>query len=182
VGTRFSQIPRCLAPGVALTLAAGCLGSGTQSLPATNSTTWTVHRDRRDALSIATPPGWTFTLRPVPHLVEPSVPFAVGSGSVPRGGNCAPTRAIGAVARSGVLIWVYEYHEGAKQRDFPARPRHLRLGELGGPYECLGVRAYRILFRIGHRLFQAHVVLHGTSVGLRSEAARALASMAVLPR
>jgi len=148
---------------------------------ATSHAGWTVHRDRRDALSIATPPGWAFTERPVPRLVEPSVPFAVGSGTAPRGGGCAPTRAIHDVRNPGLLIWVYEYHRGVKQRDFPLRRRPLGLGALGGPYECLGVRAYTILFRIGHRYFQAHVVARGAGPKLRAQAERVLASLAALP-
>jgi hypothetical protein len=180
MGIRFEQ-PRRLIPAAIAALAAGCLGSGGHPAPATSHAAWTVHRDRRDGLSIATPPGWGFVLRPVPRLVEPSVPFAAGSGAVPRGGDCAPTRAIGAVGRPGVLVWVYEYHRDVKPHDFPVRPRHVRLGALGGPYECLGVRAYTILFRIGRRYFQAHVVTHRASRLQRSQAERVLASLAVLP-
>jgi hypothetical protein len=117
----------------------------------------------------------------VPRLVEPSVPFAVGSGTAPRGGGCAPTHAINDVDAPGVLIWVYEYHHDVKQRDFPLRRRPLGLGALGGPYECLGVRAYTILFRIDHRYFQAHVVARGAGPKLRAQAERVLASLAALP-
>jgi hypothetical protein len=185
----LAQPRRCVLPALVAMLAAGCLGSGAQAtraphLPASTGSggvgRWTVHRDRRDGLSVAAPPSWAFTLRPVPGLVEPSVPFAIGSGPVPRGGDCAPTRAIAAVRRPGVLIWVYEYHGGADASDFPARRRPLRLGALGGPFECLGVRAYTIRFRIGDREFQAHVVAHRPGPRLRSQAERVLTSLAVL--
>ena len=177
MGPRFHRSrPLWVAAGVAV-FAAGCLGSGTHAPRAG----WTVHLDPHDALSVRAPRSWTFTTGPVPQLVEPSVPFALGSGRVPRGGDCAPTRAIRAVAGAGVLVWIYEYHRDVKALDFPPRRRHLRLGELGGPFECLGVRAYTIRFRIGHRYFQAHVVGRRAGPRLLSEAERVVQSIAVTP-
>jgi hypothetical protein len=172
---------RC-ACAVLAALAAGCLGSGTQTARVAGSphpARWTVHHDRRDALSISTPPGWAFTLRPVPRLVEPSVPLAVGSAAVPRGGGCAPTRAIRALPRGGVLVWVYEYHTAVRPRAFPVKRKHIRLGPLGGPYECLGVRAYTVLFRIGRRYFQAHVVARHPGPQVLAQAERVLSSLTV---
>jgi hypothetical protein len=167
-------------------MAAACLGSGTQTAHVASHAQparWAVHLDRRDALAISTPRGWAFTLRPVPRLLEPSVPLAVGSAAVPKGGGCAPARAIRALPRGGVLLWVYEYHSHVRARDFPVRRAvaPIRLGPLGGPYECLGVRAYTILFRIERRFFQAHVVARTPGRHVLAQAERVLSSLAVRP-
>ena len=164
--------------------AAGCLGSAATAgrmADAGNEAAWIVHHDRRDGLRISTPPEWTFRLRPVPNLVEPTVPFAVGSWELPPGGDCAPTRAIHALPPHGVLLWLYEYHTAPRVRDFPARPAEFHLGRLGGPFECLGVRAYLIRFRDAGRYFQVHVVARRAGPGLRARTERVLSSLVVRP-
>jgi hypothetical protein len=78
---------------------------------------------------------------------------------------------------------VYEYAPGHVRRaDFPAQPRRFHLGRLGGPFECLGVRAYRIVFRSHGRCFQVHVILGRRAGRLRQEVIAALSSIRVRPR
>jgi hypothetical protein len=143
-----------------------------------------VQRATVDAISIQVPRGWTLRRDPVPALVEPSLPFAVGSWPLPSGGNgCAPTRAISALPPTAALFWLYEYGPGARrQSDFPPQPRTFRLGRLGGPFECLGVRAYRITFRSHGRDFQVHVILGRRAARLRHDVIAALSSLRVLRR
>ena len=138
-------------------------------------------RETVDAISIKLPAGWTLRRDPVPALVEPSLPFAVGSWPLPRGGNrCAPTRAIRARPKSAALLWLYEYRQGERRRsDFPPRPGRFRLGRLGGPFECLGVRAYLILFRSHGRDFQVHVIMSTRDTRLRRTVISVLSSLRV---
>ncbi len=138
-------------------------------------------RETVDAISIDVPRGWTLRRDPVPALVEPSLPFAVGSWPLPAGGNgCAPTRAIRARPPSGALLWLYEYRRGERpQGDFPPQPARFRLGRLGGPFECLGVRAYRITFRSHGRDFQVHVILGTRNRRLRRMVIAVLSSLRV---
>jgi hypothetical protein len=120
----------------------------------------------------------------VPVLVEPRLPFALGSWPLPTGGNgCAPSRAIDALPPAAALLWLYEYPAtGRGAEGFPPQPRRFHLGRLGGPYECLGVRAYRIRFRSHGRDFQVHVLL-GRQAGrrLRHTVIGALSSIKVRP-
>jgi hypothetical protein len=135
-----------------------------------------------DGISIDVPRGWTLRRNPVPGLVSPSVPFAVGSWSLPRGGECAPSSAIHAQPPTAALLWLYEYPSGGvRASDFPPEPSRFRLGRLGGPYECLGVRAYRMLFRSHGRDFQMHVVLGAHAGRLRHAVIAALSSLRVKP-
>jgi hypothetical protein len=134
-----------------------------------------------DGISIEVPGGWTLRRDPVPALVEPALPFAVGSWPLPAGGNgCAPSRAIGAQPATAALFWLYEYRPpGLHRSDFPPQEKRFRLGRPGGPFECLGVRAYRILFRSHGRYFQVHVVLGRHAGRLRHLVVAALSSLRV---
>lgn len=163
-----------LVVGLLLTACGGGAGHAAPGHPASR-------RQTVDAISIAVPKGWTLRRDPVPALVEPSLRFAVGSWRLPSGGNgCAPTRAIRALPPSAALFWLYEYGPGARrQSDFPPQPARFRLGRLGGPFECLGVRAYQIMFRSHGRDFQVHVVLGGRAGRLRNTVIAALSSLRV---
>jgi hypothetical protein len=136
-----------------------------------------------DGISIKVPKGWTLRRNPVPTLVEPALPFAVGSWPLPSGGNgCAPSRAISAQPAAAALFWLYEYpRAGQRRSDFPPPNKPFRLGRLGGPFECLGVRAYRILFRSHGRYFQVHVILGRRAGRLRHLVIAALSSLRVRP-
>ncbi|HEX3329435.1 MAG TPA: hypothetical protein VHS27_05910 [Gaiellales bacterium] len=60
-----------------------------------------------DGISIRVPNGWTLRRNPVPALVEPALPFAVGSWPLPSGGNgCAPSWAISSQPAAAALFWL----------------------------------------------------------------------------
>jgi hypothetical protein len=132
-----------------------------------------------DGISIRVPRGWTLRRDPVPALLEPSLPFAVGSWPLPSGGNgCAPTRAISGQPPTAALFWLYEYPPtGQQNSDFPPQPARFHLGRPGGPFECLGVRAYLIRFRSHGRDFQVHVILGRRAGRLRRAVIDALSSL-----
>src|SRR5213593_4825049 len=54
---------------------------------------WVRHTDSA-GISIDTPSNWNFNGDPLPALVQPPMLFAVGSGPVRTGGDCAPTAAL----------------------------------------------------------------------------------------
>jgi hypothetical protein len=140
-------------------------------------------RQTVDGVSMKLARGWTLRRDPVPVLVEPSLPFEVGSWRVPSGGNgCAPSRAINSQPATSALFWLYEYAPGHfRKADFPPQPTRFRLGRLGGPYECLGVRAYTIRFRSHQRYFQVHVILGKHASRLRGAVIAALSSLRIEP-
>jgi hypothetical protein len=178
----------------------GCLGSSgatsgqalseagsTKAAPLVGHALWARRlrpgRQAVDGISIRLPRGWTLRRDPVPVLVEPSLPFEVGSWRVPSGGNgCAPSRAINSQPATAALLWLYEYAPGHfRKADFPPQPQRFRLGRLGGPYECLGVRAYTIRFRSHQHYFQVHVILGKHANRLRRAVIAALSSLRVEP-
>lgn len=138
-------------------------------------------RQTVDGISIKVPRGWTLRRNPVPALVAPAHPFAVGSWPLPSGGNgCAPSTAISAQPTTGALFWRYEYPSAGLHRSgFPPQEKRFRLGRLGGAFECLGVRAHRILFRSHGRYFQVHVILGRHAGRLRHLVVAALSSLRV---
>jgi hypothetical protein len=93
-------------------------------------------------------------------LVVPPIRLALGTWRFPSGGDCAPTRALADLPKNGTFLWLLEYLDPANRnpKDFPRRPGHFALGKLGGPLECVGRRAYLILFREHKRYFQIFVV------------------------
>lgn len=185
---RWSSVRRHPPPAILLVMlagvVAGCHGPSPHAAGRPHTAGgdgWTVHRDRRDGLAISTPPGRTFRAQPVPNLLQPAIPFAVGSWALPRGGSCAPTRAIRSQPSRSVLLWLFEYHANVTAREFPKRPERFHLGRLGGPFECLGVRAYAIQFRDGSRRFQVYVVVRRGGPHIRAEAGRVLSTLVVRP-
>lgn len=168
-------------PLLVLSACGGTSGHAASGLPANRPHNEAPQRQTVDGISIRVPKGWTFRPNPLPVLVEPSLPFAVGSWPFPAGGNgCAPSRAIGAQPPTAALFWLYEYPAADRpQSDFPPQPKTFHLGPLGGPFECLGVRAYRILFRSHGRDFQVHVILGRRAGRLRHTVIVALSSMRV---
>jgi hypothetical protein len=159
----------------------GAASSAATSHAATAQTHRSHHGQTVEGISITLPEGWTLRRDPVPSLVEPSLRFAAGSWRLPAGGNgCAPSRAITSEPATAALFWVYEYAPGHfRKADFPPQPKRFRLGRLGGPYECLGVRAYKILFRSHGRYFQVHVILGKHATPLRRAVVTALSSLRV---
>jgi hypothetical protein len=129
-------------------------------------------------VSIDTPPAWHFNSNPAPALLSPTMLFAVGTGPVPTGGSCAPTAALKTLPANGALFVLYEYaHAG-----FARRPEHLRLGALGGPYECWGVKGYVLTFEDGGRYFQAQAVFGPYApASLRAQVTRSLNTLHVDP-
>jgi hypothetical protein len=148
---------------------------------------WVRHVDRPDGLSIQTPARWSFKLDPVPKLVYPVIPFAVGSWDFPSGSDsngCAPSRALKQIPASGVLLWLTEYPRpyphGFHRQDFPARPKRFKLiHRYFGAYECVG-DSYLIRFKDSGRFFQFQVVLGPKAeASIRKTAERVLDSLQV---
>jgi hypothetical protein len=139
---------------------------------------WSTAHGPSVGVTIAIPAAWHFNNHPAPALLSPAMLFAAGTGPVPSGGSCAPTAALKTLPANGALFALYEYpHAG-----FPARPRHLHLGLLGGPYECWGVKGYVITFEDGRRYFQAQVVFGARAPAwLRAEVVRSLNTLQVDP-
>jgi hypothetical protein len=145
---------------------------------------WTVHRDIEGGLSIETPASWGFREDPTPALISPSIRFAAGTQAEIRdGGECAPDRAIQDVPPDGALLWTVEYGDPGQPYTFPPRPEHLSLGDLQGPFECVGASGYVVQFRDGGRFFQVYVVPGpDASEATLADARDALDSIAVEPR
>jgi hypothetical protein len=142
---------------------------------------WVVHTDAA-GISINTPADWTFNADPVPTLLEPAMLFAVGTGAVPTGGDCAPGPAIDALQQDGALFVVQEYGSVDVPHDFPPRPDRFDLGPSMGPFECFGVKAHVILFRDGGRFFQVFAMFGAdASATLRQEVRQSLDSLHVDP-
>jgi hypothetical protein len=146
-------------------------------------TGWMRHENGRGDLSICTPPNWTFQNEAAAGLVSPAVEFAVGSWRFKPGGGCAPTKALRHVPPDGAFFYGFEYqsNNARTSTNFPRRPSHFKLGELGGPFECLGVRTYLILFRQNDRYFQVHVKLgHSADSKVRRLVLRSLDSIELM--
>jgi hypothetical protein len=141
---------------------------------------WVWHRDPADRLAIQTPAAWHFSPDVGVGLVRPTALFIAGTGPLPAGGDCAPTRAIKALPHDGALFWVIEYADTVGGQsfnpyEFPPRPDRLDLGPLVGPKECIGERTHQLLFREAGRFFQVEV-LFGPAAP-RSLRAAAVASL-----
>ena len=120
---------------------------------------WRTHFDLADRVAMDVPDTWGFHTDPVPSLDEPRVLFAAGTESpIPQGGECAPDNALKQLPSDGALIWLLEYSNPQNPSDFPDRPSTLSLGDLQGPFECIGVRTYLLRFSNDGRYFQFHVV------------------------
>jgi hypothetical protein len=121
---------------------------------------WVWHRDRADRLAIQTPAAWHLSPGTGVGLVQPMALFIVGTGRLPAGGDCAPTRAIKALPPDGALFWVIEY-AGAGQDfnpyEFPPRPDRLHLGPAASK-ECIGEPSHQLLFRQADRFLQVEVL------------------------
>jgi hypothetical protein len=161
------------AAGITLALRAFVFAGGRKASPAPSPTSevspspsppppgWVPHDDEA-GVSIDTPADWTFNDAPVPVLAEPGMLFAVGTGPVPTGGDCAPTAAIDEIPPDGTLFVVQEYGSVDEPYTFPPRPDHFDLGSLLGPFECFGVEAHDVLFQDGGRFFQVSPCLAPT--------------------
>lgn len=138
---------------------------GDHSHPASCPEGWVNHSNPAQKLSVCTPAHWSFESRGPAGLVDPNIDFEVGSWRFRSKGACAPTGALLHVPAHGVFYFGYEYPHGGNKQGFAPRPPHFALGRLSGPFECLGVKTYLILFRQHHRYFQIHVKL-GREAGL----------------
>jgi hypothetical protein len=155
--------------------------SSSSSSPSPPPPGWVTHTD--DAgVSIATPAAWTFNSDPVPGLAEPTMLFAIGTGPVPTGGDCAPRPAIDALPIDGALFALQEYGSVDEPYTFPPRTDQLDLGPLMGPFECFGVKAHEIEFEDGGRFFQVFAMFGAdASASLRQEVAQSLDGLRVDP-
>jgi hypothetical protein len=140
---------------------------------------WVRHTDSA-GISIDTPSAWGFNDDPVPG--SPTTLFALGTGPVRTGGDCAPTAALGSLPADGVLIDVMEYGSVDQPYSFPPRSDAFDLGPLSGPFECWGVKTHLILFEDGGRYFQAHIVFGPDApASLREQVLQSLDSLQVDP-
>jgi hypothetical protein len=110
------------------------------------------------------PPGWFATAQPLTPVDAPGQILAVASYPLPRTSagaeGCMPREALEKMTRDGAFIFGWEYGlvgrgGSPSARDFPARPRHFRLTNLGN-YECMG-RSYMLRFRAAGRAVQIHI-------------------------
>jgi hypothetical protein len=120
---------------------------------------WVWHRDAADRVAFQTPATWHVSADTGVNVV-PKALFMAGTGPLPAGGECAPTRAIKALPRDGALFFVIEYKASQDINPYmsPPRPDRLSLGPLLGPFECIGERTHLLLFRDANRFFQIHVL------------------------
>jgi hypothetical protein len=141
---------------------------------------WVWHRDAADRLAIQTPAAWHFSPGTGVGLVQPMALFIVGTGRLPAGGECAPTRAIKALPRDGALFWVIEYAgvgQDFNPYEFPPGPDRLELGPAASK-ECIGEPSHQLLFRQAGRYFQAEVLFGPAAPGsLRAAVVASLASL-----
>ncbi len=142
---------------------------------------WVIHTD--DAgVSIDTPAAWNFNGDPVPRLWGPAMLFAVGTGPVPTGGDCAPRPAIDALPKDGALFTLQEYGAVDEPYTFSPRPDQFVLGPLLGPFECFGVKAHEIEFQDGGRFIQVFAMFGADApASLRQEVEQSLDSLQVNP-
>jgi hypothetical protein len=143
---------------------------------------WVVHH--AEGLCLSTPSRWAFTDQsPAPLLVSPPILFAMGTWGFPAGGDCAPTRALEDLPEDGMFLWLFEYVDPQRDpHDFRRRPEHFDLGQLQGPFECIGRKTYLILFRQHGRFFQIHTVLGSKApASLRQQVLASLDSLVVEP-
>jgi hypothetical protein len=137
---------------------------------------WVWHTEQASRVAVQAPKSWTFKSGPM-GLAAPRALFALGTGPIPAGGDCAPRAAIRALPKDGALLWVLEYTGGENPYEFPPRPARFDLGPLAGPLECVGERTHLIRFRQAGRFFQVHVLFGPrASAALRVEVAAALSS------
>jgi hypothetical protein len=138
---------------------------------------WAWRVDQADGVAVQAPKGWTFKTAAV-GLAEPTALIALGTGSIPSGGDCAPTAAIRALPKDGVLLWVLEYKNPGNPYEFPPRRARVDLGPLLGPFECVGERTRLVSFRQAGRFFQVHVMFGPKATAtLRADAVAALSSL-----
>jgi hypothetical protein len=126
-------------------------------------------------LTIQTPPGWTFSGNPSPH-----VEIAEGNWPFPNEDSCGPKAALRAMPRDGALLWVSELVLGRDEGGLSARPARFTLaGRRPIPRECPGT-SYLIRFSDQGRAFEARIVFGpNASRTTRAEAMRSLSSLRV---
>jgi hypothetical protein len=145
---------------------------------------WVWHRDAADRLAIQTPAAWHLSPDTGVNAMQPMALFVVGTGRLPAGGDCAPTRAIKALPRDGALFWVIEYAGAGldfNPYEFPPRPDRLDLGPAVGR-ECIGEPSHQLLFRQAGRFFQVEVLFGPTARrSLRAAVVASLESLRPAP-
>ncbi len=136
--------------------------------------------DPEDGIWVLTPLDWSFLVDPSGPY-EPKTLFAIANYPIERGGDCAPTTALGALPADGALAWVIEYHD-TQGNDFPTRPDRFSLDPSSlSNYECSGTHAtYMFRFQDQGRYFQVHVALGEQASGnVRDEMLASLSSLVV---
>jgi hypothetical protein len=141
--------------------------------------TWLVHSVGQ-GLTIGSPPAWTIAGAGGMTLLSPQPVLTAGTWPFPAGGDCAPTAALDSMPRDGALFWILEYPSLDDTQEFAPRPENFSLGDLKGPFECVGQKTYLLLFRDESRFFQVHIVIGpDASDSVRSDVLEVLDSLQV---
>jgi hypothetical protein len=141
--------------------------------------TWLVHSVGQ-GLTIEAPPEWSIAGAGGMNVVSPQPVLMAGTWAFPAGGDCAPTAALDSMPRDGAFFWILEYPSPDDTQEFAPRPENFSLGDLKGPFECVGQKTYLILFRDGSRFFQVHIVIGpDASDSVRSDVLEVLDSLQV---
>jgi hypothetical protein len=137
---------------------------------------WVEHHTST-GVSIATPRSW-FVRGGRPTVRRPRLSFAVGTWRFPSGNRCPP-RALHAVPRGGMFLYMSEYSP-IGVGPYPPRPSSFDLGPSKGSFECLGTKVHVVQFREHDRSFQIYVKFGlQASQALRREVTTSLNSIRV---
>jgi hypothetical protein len=120
--------------------------------------TWLVHSVGQ-GLTIETPPEWSVAGAGGMNVLSPQPVLMAGTWPFPAGGDCAPTEALDSMPRDGAFLWILEYPRLSDTQEFEPRPEKFSLGDLKGPFECVGQKTYLLLFHEDSRFFQVHIVI-----------------------
>jgi hypothetical protein len=167
-------------------LALAVAGCGTVSAASTGSG----RAARGDGIRYTIPAGWHAAATSLtPNLTNPHEVLTVGTGPLPRGGECAqfPSAALAAMGPEDALVTVQE--RLGTSRGFPARPKRFSLGpaDTSEAQQCAGgnrsMHTYWFEFRAGGRGFHVLVAIGVAAPRARVEEALAvLDSLRVTPR
>jgi hypothetical protein len=141
--------------------------------------TWLVHSVGQ-GLTIESPPDWSIAGAGGMNVLSPQPVLMAGTWPFPAGGDCAPTAALDSIPLDGAFFWILEYPSLDDTHEFAPRPENFSLGDLKGPFECVGQKTYLLLFRDESRFFQVHIVIGlDASDSVRSDVLEVLDSLQV---
>jgi hypothetical protein len=160
----------------------GTVNKGPSGGPALAPPGWVIHHTG-SGLSIATPRHWIFRAGNV-TVRRPTISFRLGTWRFPSGGACAPTKALQAIPKKGMLLYMLEYSPLAKPPgSFMRRPTRFTIEPSQASFECIGVSVHTISFREHHRYFQIHIKFGPDTTGsLRRKTVESLNTLQIARR